>query len=501
MMTIDAQPQMLAVNESTGSDSATLQAGIADENKILGGTGKGISQCIIEGRLDPQITYIANNLTTMSLTIYLPDVAAITEGFGGLSVLQNSTNQQTESENQSENTTQTQQQRSIENRIASFNTGSIANPFEQVQQALDGVELININTQVVALDVPLLTDEQINAYDTRMQVRLDYNSEVIKQRGDVVNSTLNVCGRAANIDVDGQAVEQLVAQGQAIEQALRAVVSDPSISLNRKKIAQQCLDIYVRGTIDDLIVFQDNMTQITQRVQANMQALQTYKLFPGQVAALMHGIDQYVLDTVIFVDSFFNQINNRLATNAAIFNGYVDAIIGITNAVKTRQALIDFSNNRKSSCSTCTNDNYGAHSCSLGFMCPQLPVLPIPPMKIPDIYVDLSHIDSQVDILLPELQLNTVPLELPTLPNLPIPPQIQVDVSIEELIELGVDLGALQGLGISTISLPDIPEIPPAPTLPQLPAIIPVLDINLPLLPPPPEVPQITPEISTTLEA
>jgi hypothetical protein len=55
--------------------------------------------------------------------------------------------------------------------------------------------------------------------------------------------------------------------------------------------------------------------------------------------------------------------------------------------------MIDFSVKWKAECSTCKVDNYDFYSCALSLLCIDLPILPIPPFKLPDIYVDFSNID------------------------------------------------------------------------------------------------------------
>ena len=44
---------------------------------------------------------------------------------------------------------------------------------------------------------------------------------------------------------------------------------------------------------------------------------------------------------------------------------YVDAIITISTALQTWQAILDLSVNRQQKCSTCTVDSYDAYACSL----------------------------------------------------------------------------------------------------------------------------------------
>lgn len=98
-------------------------------------------------------------------------------------------------------------------------------------------------------------------------------------------------------------------------------------------------------------------------------------------------------------------------------------------AIKSRQALIDFSVNRKSKCGKCTVDNYDYYSCTLKLLCPKLPILRIPPFKLPNVYIDLSNIRLGLDIVLPKIQFAPKSIALPALPSLPEPPQINIDAT------------------------------------------------------------------------
>jgi len=125
----------------------------------------------------------------------------------------------------------------------------------------------------------------------------------------------------------------------------------------------------------------------------------------------------------------------------------VDAIITISTALQTRQAILDLSVDRQKKCSSCTVDNYDAYACSLGFLCGQvkLPILKLPPFKIPNIYIDLSHIDIGMDINLPKFQFTPTSVPLLELPNLPQPPSIVInaDISAADLEKISILLDKL----------------------------------------------------------
>jgi len=219
-----------------------------------------------------------------------------------------------------------------------------------------------------------------------------------------------------------------------------------------------------------------------QSVRENINALEAYKRFPQQLSQRIQSIDRYMLDIANFVDDFLGQITRWLDTNSRLFEQRVDAIILLVGAIETRQAVIDLLVNRKANCSTCSNDNYDYFSCSLSFLCPKLPILPIPPFKIPNIIIDASHLDLGIDIMLPKLTFIPEPIPFPDLPDLPAPPTISINA-------LSLDL-----------YVPEIPIIPTPPALPPLPTFIPRVTLELPSLPPAPAIPKISSKIQKVLK-
>jgi len=200
--------------------------------------------------------------------------------------------------------------------------------------------------------------------------------------------------------------------------------------------------------------------------------------------------DRYLSDISSFLSNTIFVLMNWLNVNAKIYSKYVDALILIMSAIKTRQILIDLSTNRSKNCGKCTQDSYGAHSCGLSFLLDKikLPILPIPPFKIPNIYIDLSHIDLGISFELPKFNFVPMKLTLPTLPNIPEPPNVNVS--------LDIDLNLFKNF-----SIPEIPLLPSPPILPELPSFIPKVDFKLPTLPPAPKMPKITSELSATLDS
>lgn len=174
--------------------------------------------------------------------------------------------------------------------------------------------------------------------------------------------------------------------------------------------------------------------------------------------------------------------------NARIYAKWIDALILILTTIKTYQVLIDLTVNWTKNCGKCSRDGYGAHGCSLSFLFPKIPIIPIPPFKIPNINIDFSHVDLGISIALPRFVFVPVDFPLPQLPSLPPPPEFNLALGLNFAIDLKYDL-------------PQIPLLPSPPTLPELPSFIPKIDFSLPtLLPPAPKIPSIIPEVSTIIE-
>lgn len=172
-----------------------------------------------------------------------------------------------------------------------------------------------------------------------------------------------------------------------------------------------------------------------------------------------------------------------MGTNARRFSQYIDALVTLIGVIQTRQALIDLSVNWSEKCGTCTNDTYDYYSCSLSFLCPQLPILAIPPFKLPNIYLDMSRVHIGMQIALPSMKFVPTRIALPKIPDLPRPPRLTLDIDLSPFV------------------IPDLPILPMPPQLPTLPPLMPQLQMDLPVLPPAPKIPAISPSIQATISA
>jgi hypothetical protein len=132
------------------------------------------------------------------------------------------------------------------------------------------------------------------------------------------------------------------------------------------------------------------------------------------------------------MQNFFGYVSYRMISNANRFSSYVDAIVLMMNVIKTYQILIDFSANWSSKCGSCTNDTYDQHSCTLSILCQgvKLPLIPIPNFKIPNLTIDFSELHLNLDIMLPTFNFQPIKIDLPSIPNIPIPPAITMEIAL-----------------------------------------------------------------------
>jgi hypothetical protein len=325
----------------------------------------------------------------------------------------------------------------------------VNNPFNALSSWFEQVPLIKVNTRNVTVQVPYIFNDDLTRYTAQLR---DYEKQLqtqLKEWERFIADASWLCSR-----------EQTAAEKDACNRQI-ANYSDVSTKI----------------------------WQLQTSIRKNLNTLQAYKRFPLELQQWLTVSQRYITEATDTIQWITNDITAWLNTNATRFEKYVDAIILMIGAVKTWQVLIDFSTSWKSKCGQCTVDNYDYYSCTLGLLCPKLPILPIPPFRLPNIYIDLSQIRLGIDVLLPNIHFVPKTITLPALPELPTPPTINVDLTV----------GAWAKITWSP-NIPSIPELPAPPRLPELPSFIPSIDLNLPILPPAPKVPRLSPSITSTLK-
>ena len=288
---------------------------------------------------------------------------------------------------------------------------------------------------------------------------------------------------------------------------------------NGETTCNSCADMFIDGTLEEtlgnFIKMQSSLKAWIKTVKANIETLEQYKQFPLQLYEWIHVTDKYIWDISNLISSTLWTLSMWMETNATRYSQYVDAIISIITTLETYQMIIDLSADRSKSCSTCTNDNYDQFSCKLWLICPDglLPIIEIPSTKLPSIYIDFSEVHLETDITLPNFKFTTKAMKWPELPNLPSPPNIDLSMSLDEALSLGMDFFGnlftkLKAINISFGAwnsllelLQQIPTIPSPPVLPDLPNFIPTVQMELPVLPPAPKIPELPHWIQAAIKA
>lgn len=416
---------------------------------------KWLFACIINKWLDNQIRYIINNLTSMTLYVYYPDFDDVTKWFDKLkgwwgkitsafnwygdNIMNSIDSAINSSSSSSSNESYYQQAKAmLPSKQALKNIGkSVSNPFEAMSNFFDEIPLIKMQTKALTIQVPFVYLEDIERYEIYLKWWLAENEAILREWENIWRDVAWSCGSKPT-------------------QAERTECNNT---------ANKYVDVSVKAW------------QLVRSIRQNIKTLQEYKEYPLKLYEYVHAIDRYMSEIICIIESFVKSTIGWLKSNAKRFEKWVDFIILLIGIIKTWQILIDFSVNWKMACWKCRQDTYDASTCILSLLCIDLPVLPIPPFKIPDIYLDFSKIWLWINVLLPTFKFKPTKIPFLKLPNLPRPWWIWLN-----------------------ISLPSLPLLPKLPELPQLPSFLPRFKLDLPYLPPAPRIPAIMPAIKAVIQ-
>ena len=681
LITIERKPQTSTHYNEDNSfdiDQILLKWGATSQNKIEWSTEQWLIQKIIKSWLDKQIKYVMNNLTNFKISVIWPDfewliwkklsVTSIEEAYmeaekeqkqqkceknkwewiedaGRVKVeckywesyccIDTPASLQFKCENKWmkwDHNTMTckasdsalsqldaRWQENLASRDQVSSRSEYDNPFKALEEAFSETPLINISTQDITVNIPMIASEDITSYISMSQSWMDRQMKILEEWQEFFKAFIWFCGWSTNINGIGdleRAVNDLKEQyKEANEQSdwssgdtevledlqwkIRALQSltqkynlsdlweykiyeaqdggfyvynkfsdsissilpqdvylyfDPTTTnltmftsgfdllienvsnniniwkskiliqrnsddisntwLQIKKSSQSvyysCSEVFLDGTIDDTLKWflnvQSNADTLMRTVKQNIETLQQYQQFPIQLYEWIHVVERYIWETSSLVNSILWTLSMWMETNANRYSQYVDAIITLMTVLETYQLIIDLSADWSENCSTCTNDNYDQFSCKLGMLCNfiDLPIIEIPPMKIPSIYLDFSEIHVESNIKLPNFVFKPVAVPLPNLPDLPSPPDIDLSLNMEDSLSLWLDIIKnfkwMANVSFDIGDLWDIPLIPSPPTLPDLPSFIPSVQMELPLLPPAPKIPALPNEITATIK-
>ncbi len=387
------------------------------ELNIEWGSVEWLIECIIEWWVDNQIRYIINNLTRMSVYVYLPDLSQVTEWFEQVNI-DNFNNILDDLNSQVWSVWQSDWEWWLMDYVPSQEvyrnmSQSASNPFDAISLLFQDVPLINVQTRNITIDVPMVASEELENYMLYLNWWLDRNKAILQEWEN----------------------------------------------------------------IDEWVEITAQAWDLINSVETNIETLQEYKEFPLELYDWLHIVDRYLTELSCIIEEFLNWILSRLEQNASRFESWVDFIILMIWIIETWQILIDFSVNWRQKCAECRVDTYDFYSCQMDVLCIDLPVLPIPPFRLPNIILDFSHVDLWVDVVLPKFDFRPMDVPLLDIPDIPRPPRVSAD-----------------------IHLPELPQLPELPELPEIPSFLPTVEIDLPMLPPAPKVPDILPQIETVVD-
>lgn len=425
------------------------------KNKILWGNEKGI-KAIVGNFLYNQIEYLKNNLLRWHLNLYLPDFAKLNKEIQDLS------NTSKNFEELKLKFEKVWLKTPFTNRITKGQINKLwltedNNPFLQIKKLFNESELINISTQNIAIHIPRIYGEDIEAYSNYLKTWGETQKSTIETRKNEIQWIIGSCPTQIARLKGAWRIKEL-------EQKLEECKTAENISTELLKLT---------GKFD----------KASKQILQNIETLELYKRFPFEIYERLHIVDKYMAEISWVINNFFGYLNFWMDINASRFSQYVDAIITSLAVVKTYQILIDITANRSSKCGTCTNDTYDQYTCKLGFLCNGIKIdpIPIPNLKIPNLNIDISNIDTRLDIVLPNFEFIPKSIELPRLANIPLPPAVGLKVDRD-------------------FNIPNIPQLPEPPTLPELPSLLPQVQLKLPILPPAPKIPELPKSISSTLK-
>lgn len=426
-------------------------------NKILWGIQQGLQKKLV-GRFDKQVQYWLNNLLRFRVEFSFPDLQYLEKElsrFNGKELEKLETKDwiiQEQEIKKAEKFGLSTLKNYLPRKetLTVLNLADGDNPFEKLQTFFNSKEIVNISSQQLNIVIPWIYSEDIEAYANYLKTRYETNKEVLKSRVKITSAAILSC-----------------------EAELKDLKWE---NFNNKQ--KECKAL--QESKNQLIQMQAKFDKTSEQIFQNIQTLELYKRFPLEIYEWLHVSDKYLAETSALLSNFFWYINYRMEINAARFSQYTDAIITILGVVKTYQVMVDLFVDWGKKCWKCTMDTYDQYSCKLSFLCPDLPIIPIPNVKIPSLYIDLSQLHLGLDITLPRFNFIPKSIDLPKLSNFPEPPQIGANFTVD-------------------FTIPDIPLLPEPPVLPELPSFIPQVDMQLPVLPPAPSIPELPNQISLML--
>jgi len=219
-------------------------------------------------------------------------------------------------------------------------------------------------------------------------------------------------------------------------------------------------------------------------LEKNLEILESYKTIPEDINDLINSKNKYLEQILCNIESISELLGWRISKNGKRFKAWVKTYLLIKAILKSWQIIIDVFIDFEQECHECKNERQDSLESlfQIGILMPKIPIIKFP--RWPDIEIDLHNIRAWLNIGVPEFQISTKPILLPTLPNLYLPNK--PDINLSAYLDINFPI---------LLNLPTLPEIviPTLPDLPNLPSI------ELPDLPPPIKLPAIPSWITAVL--
>ena len=369
------------------------------------------------------------------VTFIYPDGASLTSEFTGI--------KDTANTNASNSTVDLDASSAADRKINELTSGGIFD-LEQWLNYAHALPLIDIKPEPVTIYYPYVTGEEIEAFEKEA---VDWAQDA----RDEVDRFLDLfC-----LDLGGEKGNRTLTK----KDNCVADVLDP---------AEQAILESLVSVVDDTI----------GAVEANLAVVESYGDIPRQILEIRTLQAYYAKTIVCYLDIILSKTAGYLSENVQRIEAWMQWFVDMTTIIEGWKALIDLSVDFMDACDKCTNQRYSGLQLifSLFVFIPDFPVIELP--KLPDIVIDVSHIQAGVDVVWPDIDFKPAVFELPELPRIVLP---RADLNLD------FDLD---------VSIPVLPEFNLDFTLPELPGL--VLP-DLPSIPPPPSVPEIFPEIQVAL--
>ncbi len=492
-----------------------------------------LSQCLIQKWLDKQIKYVINNLTKFTISITFPDfkkyLTNIKKTYNNIKNLDDTWNYYSEDEKKWY-IEKLKKEITINNNDTNFeklikiwkvytqeqefkNFSEITKyPSEWLENLLKDLNIIKINTKDINIKIPLIASEDIVKYIDYLKTWVETNKRILQQRDYMLKEVTQQCipntdSKLKQIFWDWINIIDTDDYTKKLENLynnldLNTSLEDAELKEKlRNMISKQkkCDEILKTNNLKWYLNFKQNSEKLFLKIEENIKTLEEYKKFPLELYDRVHVSDRYISETLKMLWDLSYNITNRMYNNSLKIKQMSDAFVTFAWSLKTRDVILDFSTDRSDKCGKCTMDTYDSYSCKLWFACPELPIIPIPPYKIPNLFIDFSNLDVSVDVLLPKFNFIPQKLDLPQLPNLPEPPTFNFKIDFSKQNKFWINTNNKIKMDFMKIKLPQIPTIPKPPKLPELPSFIPNIKLKLPNLPPIPEIPTISPNIEWTI--